>query len=122
MSLTTSSILIFSIMISFYVVERAGRRALIVYGGCIACVLNVVIGTMGVIAVNDAVLNASLAIICIWVFNYACCFAGTGWTAIGEIATPRLRAKTAAFAASTNAIAGAIYNSCVSMLTDRCLS
>ena len=69
---------------------------------------------MGVIKQTTTSQNATLAVICIWVFVYALGFAGTGWILAGEVATPRLRAKTAAFTAASNGVAGAIYDTTVS--------
>lgn len=101
-------------MISFYAIERVGRRRLILVGGCIAFSLNLIIGSLGQAVQTEPVQSAALAVICMWVFNYAICFAGTGWTLAGEVATPRLRAKTASFTAFSNAVAGAIYDTTVS--------
>ncbi|WWC88371.1 uncharacterized protein L201_003282 [Kwoniella dendrophila CBS 6074] len=109
-------ILIGANIISFYLVERTGRRTLILYGGAASAVLCVIIGTMGVIDQTTQTQNATLAVICMWVVIYALCFAGTGWLVAGEISTPRLRAKTASFVAATNAIAGTIYNTTVPLM------
>lgn len=102
-------------MISFYAIERVGRRRLILVGGCFAFIFNLTIGSLGQATQTEAVQSAALAVICMWVFNYAICFAGTGWTLAGEVATPRLRAKTASFTAFSNAVAGAIYDTTVSV-------
>ncbi|WWC89877.1 uncharacterized protein L201_004805 [Kwoniella dendrophila CBS 6074] len=109
-------ILIGSLMVSFYGIERFGRRTLILSGGAACTLFNVAIAGLGFAKKSDATDNATLAFICLWVFMYAFGFAGTGWTCAAEIATPRLRAKTTAFAASTNAISGAIFNSTVPLM------
>ncbi|WVW82919.1 hypothetical protein I302_104933 [Kwoniella bestiolae CBS 10118] len=109
-------ILIFSLMVSFYGIERLGRRTLILSGGLACTVFNVAIASLGFAKKSSSVDSATLAFICLWVFMYAFGFAGTGWTCAAEIATPRLRAKTTAFAASTNAISGAIFNSTVPLM------
>ncbi|WRT68794.1 uncharacterized protein IL334_005774 [Kwoniella shivajii] len=109
-------ILIGANIISFYLVERTGRRTLILYGGVASVVLCVIIGTMGVIEQTTSSQSATLAVICMWVVVYALCFAGTGWLLAGEISTPRLRAKTASFVAATNAIAGTLYNTTVPLM------
>ncbi|WWC69298.1 uncharacterized protein I206_103236 [Kwoniella pini CBS 10737] len=109
-------ILLFSLMVSFYGIERLGRRTLILSGGVACTIFNLAIAGLGFAHKSDSVDNATLAFICLWVFMYAFGFAGTGWTCAAEIATPRLRAKTTAFAASTNAISGAIFNSVVPIM------
>ncbi|OCF31720.1 hypothetical protein I316_06527 [Kwoniella heveanensis BCC8398] len=109
-------ILLFSLMVSFYGIERFGRRTLILSGGLSCTVFNIAIASLGFAHKSDSTDSATLAFICLWVFMYAFGFAGTGWTCAAEIATPRLRAKTTAFAASTNAISGAIFNSVVPLM------
>ena len=84
------------IIVSFYLTERFGRRTLLLIGasGCFVC--NIIIGTLGVVARTETVLHATLAVICIWVLFYSGCMAGVSWGLTTEIATPRLRARTAA--------------------------
>jgi SP family sugar:H+ symporter-like MFS transporter len=108
-----SCILIGATMVSFYTVERFGRRTLILAGAIGCFIFNLVIASFGFAETSDAVNSAMLAMICLWVFTYAACFAGSCWTVAGEIATPRLRAKTLSFVVGTNAISGIIFNSAV---------
>ena len=105
----SSCILLGAIVISFYTVERFGRRALTLIGGVGSLLFNVLLGVFGLLVQTSAVQSATLAMICLWVVLYAICFAGSGWTVASEIATPRLRAKSTAFIVSTNAISGAIF-------------
>lgn len=83
------------VLVSFYLTERFGRRSLLLTGGTGCFVCNIILGTLGVVKRTDAVLHATLAVICIWVLFYAGCLAGVGWGLTSEIATPRLRARTA---------------------------
>lgn len=109
-------ILLGAIVISFYTVERFGRRALTLIGGVGSLLFNVLLGVFGLLVQTSAVQSATLAMICLWVVLYAICFAGSGWTVASEIATPRLRAKSTAFIVSTNAISGAIFNTTVPLM------
>ena len=90
-----SSLLVFMVIVSFYTTERFGRRPLILTGGAGCFICNIIIGSLGTRQKTDAVLNATLGVICIWVVIYAGCLAGVGWGLTTEIATARLRARTA---------------------------
>ncbi|GFZ49652.1 hypothetical protein JCM24511_07053 [Saitozyma sp. JCM 24511] len=94
-SVVFSGLLVFMVLVSFYLTERFGRRSLLLTGGTGCFVCNIILGTLGVVKRTDAVLHATLAVICIWVLFYAGCLAGVGWGLTSEIATPRLRARTA---------------------------
>lgn len=116
MTYLSSCILIASVAASFYTIELFGRRTLILVGGVSLFLVNIALGITGVVPRTDAVLNVTLAFICIWVFIYASCFAGTGWTLAAEIATPRLRAKTTALAYSTYTLVGLIFSVTVPLM------
>ncbi|KAL1410692.1 hypothetical protein Q8F55_001634 [Vanrija albida] len=88
------SLLVAMVIVSFYTTERFGRRTLIFTGGTGCFVCNVILGALGTLKRTDAVLNATLGVICIWVLFYAGCLAGVGWGLTSEISTPRLRART----------------------------
>ncbi|TYJ58911.1 hypothetical protein B9479_000344 [Cryptococcus floricola] len=110
-------ILLGALMISFYTIERFGRRTLILAGGVGCTIFNVIIGATGFMPKNSTTTdNTTLAFICLWVFTYATTFAGTCWSISAEVATPRLRAKATAFAISTNAMSGALFNTTVPLM------
>ncbi|WVQ72838.1 hypothetical protein IAR50_002399 [Cryptococcus sp. DSM 104548] len=110
-------ILLGALMISFYTIERFGRRTLILVGGVGCTIFNVIIGATGFMPKNSTTTdNTTLAFICLWVLTYATTFAGTCWSISAEVATPRLRAKATAFAISTNAMSGALFNTTVPLM------
>ncbi|ODO05600.1 hypothetical protein I350_04658 [Cryptococcus amylolentus CBS 6273] len=110
-------ILLGALMISFYTIERFGRRTLILAGGVGCTIFNVIIGATGFMPKDSTTTNnTTLAFICLWVFTYATTFAGTCWSISAEVATPRLRAKATAFAISTNAMSGALFNTTVPLM------
>lgn len=106
-------ILLFGLLVSFYTVEKFGRRTLILTGGVTLAIVNIVIACLGFPDKTDTVLNLTLAFICIWVFLYATMFAGTAWTLAGEIASPRLRSKTTTFSTNTYSIHGLVFSTTV---------
>ncbi|WOO81685.1 MFS transporter fmqE [Vanrija pseudolonga] len=88
------SLLVAMVIVSFYTTEKFGRRTLIFTGGTGCFVCNIILGALGTQERTDTNLNATLAVICIWVLFYAGCLAGVGWGLTSEISTPRLRART----------------------------
>jgi len=52
----------------------------------------------------------TIALFCLWTFCYASSCAPIGYVYLAEIATPRLRAKTAGFAAACTACFGIFTN------------
>lgn len=91
-------ILLVGLIASFFGVELAGRRTLIIGGGIFCTLCNIVIG-IGCFPKTPALNHTALAFIFIWVFSYAGSFAGVSWALVSECAAPRLKSKAAAFAA-----------------------
>lgn len=91
-------VLLVGLITSFFAVELAGRRTLIIGGGVFCTICNLIIGITGCFPKTKALNNTALAFIFIWVFSYAGSFAGVSWALVSECATPRLKSKTAAFA------------------------
>lgn len=112
-------VLLFGNVCSFYLVERVGRRILVLFGSTACGICVICIGALGSISnQTGAVGSALIALSCIWVYAYAVslapigssavapvtdgCQAETmclaGWIFVGEVSTSALRSKTAAFA------------------------
>jgi len=83
-----------------YLTERFGRRTLLLTGSVGCSVSNYIIGALGCRPQTTPYLNATLAVICIWIAFYSTCFAGVGWGISAEISAPRLRGKTTAICMS----------------------
>ena len=79
-----------------YLTERFGRRTLLLTGSVGCATSNFIIGALGCGPTTTPYLNATLAVICIWIAFYSTCFAGVGWGISAEISAPRLRGKTTA--------------------------
>jgi hypothetical protein len=52
----------------------------------------------------------------LWTFSYSSSCAPIGYVYLAEISTPRLRAKTAGFAAACTAVVGIVTNFCSPLL------
>ncbi|ORY89818.1 and other transporter-domain-containing protein [Leucosporidium creatinivorum] len=105
-------ILLSGILASFYLVERAGRRTLINYGGLVMVASLVVIGGLGFTGVTSATSNATIFFMCLWVAAYSTSAGPLGYVFLGESSTPILRAKTSGAAAAGAGAFGLIFNYC----------
>lgn len=102
------------IIVSFFATDRLGRRTLILTGGTGCFICNVILGTLGVVKRTDKVLNATLAVICVWVVIYALCLGGVSWGLTSEIANPRLRARTTAVVTTMSTLFSLMFGYVVS--------
>lgn len=81
-------------MTSWFLVDRVGRRPLTFYGLVILTVLLFVIGGLGV-ADTPGAIKGTVSLLMIYAYFYNASIGATAYTALAEIATGRLRAKTA---------------------------
>lgn len=96
-------------VISWYNIERFGRRILLLLGGggmTVFCLSIAVVGTPNWVPPG----GLTIALFCLWTFCYSSSCAPIGYVYLAEIATPRLRAKTAGFAAACTACFGIFTN------------
>jgi hypothetical protein len=102
-------ILVVGIIGSFYLVERVGRRTLVLLGGAVMSVVCVAIGGLGFAPASESS-GAGLITLCsVWVFVYSLSLAPIGWITVVEVSTPALRAKTASIATVINISAGLLF-------------
>lgn len=102
---------------SLYTIERFGRRKLIITSTSILLVLNVCVASLDFAEDSGPIQQATLGLICIWVFIYACGLSSTCWAAPAECPTLRLRAKTMSAILMTNSLSNVLYSSTVSLAT-----
>ncbi|CAI4217875.1 unnamed protein product [Parascedosporium putredinis] len=88
-------------MISWYLIDKTGRRDLTLYG---TCILTVVLWVMGGLAVGGtaAMLKGAVAMILIYCFLYNVTIGATAYTCLTETATARLRVKTFSIGVAAN--------------------
>lgn len=113
-------VLLFGVFLSFYFVDKAGRRPLLLMGGIVMCVTNLIVGGMGVLGINTKTGAAMLAMMAIWVLAYALSCGPIGWLSLVENSTPVLRTQTAGIAAIMQSCNGVVFAYCVPlMLSDQ---
>lgn len=101
---------------SLYTIERFGRRKLIITSTLILISLNVCVASLDFVPDSSAVQQATLALICLWVFTYACGLSSTCWAAPAECPTLRLRAKTMSAILMTNSLSNVLYSSTIPLM------
>jgi hypothetical protein len=102
-------VLVLGIIISFFTVDRVGRRALVIYGGAIMAVLTLIVGCLSFVPMNAASGGALVAICCLWAFVYANTLAPIGWVSLVEISSPSVRAKTTSLAVTIQYLSGILF-------------
>ncbi|KAM5343609.1 hypothetical protein ACJ41O_012146 [Fusarium nematophilum] len=81
-------------IMSWFFVERLGRRPMIAYGNIVLTALLLVIGGISTIKSSQHGLNAMVALMAIWGFGYQLTLGAIAYAVGGETPTLRLRQKT----------------------------
>ena len=101
--LVTTLVNVCSTPISFYTIERFGRRPLLVYGalGMLICEFIVAIaGTAD--GSNPMTVKAEISFICIYIFFFASTWGPGAWVVIGEIFPLPIRSRGVALSTASN--------------------
>ena len=101
--LITTLVNVCSTPISFYTIERFGRRTLLIWGalGMVICQFIVAIaGTAD--GSNTTTVKAEIAFICIYIFFFASTWGPGAWVVIGEIYPLPIRSRGVALSTASN--------------------
>ncbi|KAM5341564.1 hypothetical protein ACJ41O_014595 [Fusarium nematophilum] len=79
---------------SWFLIDRVGRRNLTIWGLVLLTVILMVTGGLAV-AATPAAIKGTVALLLIYCYFYNCTIGATAYSLLTEIATSRLRAKTA---------------------------
>jgi len=93
-------------VVSWYNIERFGRRILLLVGGGGMVIFCLAIAAVGTNPHWQPPGGLTIALFCLWTACYSSSTAPIGYVYLAEIATPRLRAKTAGFCAACTACFG----------------
>jgi MFS family permease len=89
--------------ISFYTVERFGRRTLLVWGALGMVVCQFIVGAVGTaLPNNQAATRALITFICIYIFFFASTWGPGAWVVIGEIFPIPIRSRGVGLSTSSN--------------------
>ncbi|KAH7143442.1 general substrate transporter [Dactylonectria macrodidyma] len=109
-------VLVVGILISFYMVDKVGRRTLVIYGGVAMGIITLIVGGLGFMTQTSSSGMALVALCSIWAFVYANSLAPIGWISLVEISSSNLRAKTTSIAVTIQYLTGILFNYCVPLM------
>jgi sugar porter (SP) family MFS transporter len=103
-SMITSAINVASTFPGLYLVEKWGRRNLLLFGAIGMCVSQFIVAITGTVAGIDnvAAQQALIAFVCIYIFFFACSWGPVAWVVTGELYPLKVRAKSLSMTTASN--------------------
>ena len=102
-SLVTTLVNVCSTPISFYTIERFGRRTLLIWGALGMLICEFLVAIMGTAdGGNKSTIKAEIAFICIYIFFFASTWGPGAWVVIGEIFPLPIRSRGVALSTASN--------------------
>jgi len=103
-TLITSLVNMCSTPISFYIIEKFGRRSILIYGGCgmvVSQFITAIIGTAR--PGNDQpVISAMIFLICLNIFFFATTWGPSAWVVVGEVFPLTIRSRGVGLSTASN--------------------
>lgn len=100
--LTTNLVNVLSTLPGLWLVERMGRRNLLMFGAVGMSVSQFIVAIVGTTAVSVVANKVLIAFVCIYIFFFACSWGPVGWVVTGELFPLRVRAKALSITTATN--------------------
>ncbi|WEW56247.1 hypothetical protein PRK78_001686 [Emydomyces testavorans] len=101
--LITTLVNVCSTPISFWAIERIGRRPLLIWGACGMFICEFIVAIVGVtVGERPAAVKAMISFICIYIFFFASTWGPGAWVVIGEIYPLPIRARGVGLATASN--------------------
>jgi len=103
-SLITSCVNVASTFPGLYLVEKWGRRNLLLFGAIGMAVCQFIVAITGTVAGIDnlSAQKALIAFVCIYIFFFACSWGPVAWVVTGEIFPLKVRAKSLSMTTASN--------------------
>ncbi|KAI1845159.1 hypothetical protein JX265_002757 [Neoarthrinium moseri] len=102
-SLITTLVNVCSTPISFYTIEKLGRRTLLIWGALGMVICQFIVAIIGTVKPNDSsATSAMIAFICIYIFFFASTWGPGAWVVIGEIFPLQIRSRGVALSTASN--------------------
>ncbi|KAI1034830.1 hypothetical protein LB504_004400 [Fusarium proliferatum] len=93
-SLITTLVNVFSTPLSFWTIERFGRRPLLIYGGLAMFCMQYIIGAVGTAMPNgERAAKGMIAVICFQIFFFATTWGPGAWVVVGETFSLPIRSR-----------------------------
>lgn len=103
-SMITAAVNVGSTFPGLYMVDTWGRRNLLMFGAAGMAVCQIVVAIVGTTtpAADTQAQNAAIALICIYIFFFACSWGPCAWVITGEIFPLKVRAKSLSMTTASN--------------------
>ncbi|CAN8098162.1 unnamed protein product [Discula destructiva] len=101
-SMITTIVNVFSTPISFWTVERFGRRSLLIWGAAGMVVCQFIVAIIGTITSTASATSAMIAFICIYIAFFASTWGPGAWVLIGEIYPLQIRSRGVGLSTASN--------------------
>jgi MFS transporter, SP family, sugar:H+ symporter len=102
-TIITNIVNVLSTPLSFYTIERFGRRSLLIYGALLMLVCEFTIAIVGTAAPDsNAASKVLIAFVCVYIFAFASTWGPAAWVIIGELFPLPIRAKGVALSTASN--------------------
>ena len=100
----TNSVNVASTFPGLYLVEKLGRRGLLLMGAIGMCVCQFIVGSVGTASAPDDLSSqkASIAFVCIYIFFFASSWGPVAWVVTGELFPLKARAKCLSMTTASN--------------------
>jgi MFS family permease len=103
-SLITTLVNVCSTPISFYIVEKVGRRSIMIWGALGMVICEFVVAIIGVTDSSKPAVSAMIAFICIYIVFFATTWGPGAWVVIGEIFPLPIRSRGVALSTASNVV------------------
>lgn len=102
-SLITNLVNVVTTPLSFWAIERFGRRTLLIAGAALMLVCEFIIAAVGTALPGSETASTVLIVfVCIYIFGFATTWGPCAWVVIGEIFPLPIRAKGVALSTASN--------------------
>ena len=106
-SLVTTLVNVCSTPLSFWMIERFGRRKILIFGALGMIIAQFIVGIIGVTAGktenhNNAAVSAMIAFICINIFFFATTWGPAAWVIVGEVFPLPIRSRGVGLSTASN--------------------
>jgi len=101
--LITTLVNVCSTPISFWAMEKVGRRPLLIWGGLGMVICQFIVAIAGTVdGSNPSTVQAEIAFICIFIFFFATTWGPGAWVVIGEVFPLPIRSRGVALSTASN--------------------
>lgn len=101
-SLITTLVNVCSTPVSFWTVERFGRRPILIWGAVGMVICEFICAIAGTVSDTPSVVKAQISFICIYIFFFASTWGPAAWVVVGEIFPIPIRARGVALSTASN--------------------